>query len=88
MRRKRELGYCLVTNELGAAWELPIEEYERVRTAWLKGTTHVDTFGFHGDAMTLRLVNVDSISKLTADVVASALDERRADEADDSLTTS
>lgn len=85
MRRKRELGYCSVTTTEGGGYLLERAQFDPVKAAWLKGCVFVDTIGFHGDRMTIRLSNVDSVSDVPPEAEVSALYERRADEADDSL---
>lgn len=85
MRRKRELGYCCVTTNRQGSWFLPREQFDCVRAAWLKGAPFVDTIGFHGDRITIKLADVDSIFDVTPEAEMSALEERRANDADDSL---
>ncbi len=83
LKRKRLEGFCRVTDDTGASWHLPRSEFAKVRMAWLKGAQFVDTFGFHGDALTIRLANVDSIGDLSADAVNALRAEDQADAADD-----
>lgn len=85
MRRKRTEGYCLVTTPNGTSWHLPRDQYARVRHAWLHGVRFIDVVGFHGDTGTIRLTDVDSVLDLPPESIMSEIEERRADESDDSL---
>ncbi len=86
LRRKRLDGYCHLTEDTGGSWYLPRSEFSKVRTAWLKGAAFVDTVGFHGDALTIKMANVDSIADVAPEVIASSRAEIQADEVDDALT--
>lgn len=85
MARKREDGYCQVSTNTNGQWYLQRSQYAPVRHAWLHGVAFVDTVGFHGDRLTIRLRDVDSVNDIPAEVEQAALDERRADLADDSM---
>lgn len=85
MKRKRELGYCQVTIARGGSWHLARSQFDPVRKAWMAGRSFVETVGFHGDRVTIKLADVDSVCDIPAETEQSALHERRADEADDSL---
>lgn len=84
MNRRREFGSCEVETPQ-CRWVLPRDQYAPIRAAWLKGARFVDTVGFHGEAITLKLERVEGITDFAPECIASILDEKRADEADDSL---
>lgn len=86
MTRRREEGYCEVSTKRGQAWSLPREQYAPVLAAWLKGARYIDTVDFHGAPMTIKTDEIDTVADCSASVIAKRLEERRADEADDSLT--
>ena len=83
IKRRRFEGYCHLTEDTGGGWYLPRSEFSKVRTAWLKGAPFVDTVGFHGDSITIKMENIDSIADITPESIESSRDEKRADEADD-----
>lgn len=85
VRRKRELGYCMVSTASNGTFLLQRDQFEPVRAAWLKGVQFVDAIEFFGNRITLKLTDVDSISDVAPEVEMAALLARRADEADDSL---
>lgn len=86
MKRRREFGSCEIETA-ETRWVLPRDQYVPVRTAWLKGVQFVDTVGFHGEVITIKLANVEGITDFSPESIASILAEKRADESDDSLAT-
>lgn len=68
-------------------WHLQRDQLVPVRTAWLKGVRFVDTIGFYGAAMTIKLDKVDSVEDIAPDVLAACLSDKRQDAEDDSLTS-
>lgn len=84
MTRKRIDGYCLMDSN-STAFHLQRDQYSSVRKAWLEGAKYVDTIGLHGEALTIRLADINSVVDLSPEAVMSYVEEKRADEADDSL---
>lgn len=87
MNRKRIDGYCLVSTKQGSTFHLRHDQYANVRKAWLDGARVVDTIGHHGDHCTIKLEDVDGVFDMTAACVMNAVEESRADAADDSLAS-
>lgn len=85
MKRKRDDGFCELSTKRGQCWYLPREQYIPVRQAWIKGVRMVDTVDFHGAPTTIKLDEIDGVSDVPPEVVRARMDEKRADESDDSL---
>lgn len=85
--RKRTDGYCIVSTRTACTFHLRRDQYSPVRRAWLDGAVFVDTTGLHGEAITIKLTDVDGIYDCSPDAVMSEVEEKRADASDDSLAT-
>ncbi len=86
--RKREDGYCFVGTKQGHYWHLRRDQYETTRRAWLRGAAIVDTVGFYGDRITIKLTEVDSVSDMSPEVIQACIEADRADSSDDSMAGS
>ena len=87
MKRKKDLGYCLVANDDGSAWHLQRDQYLPVRAAWDKGALRVDTIDFDGAVGEISLRRIDSVWDVPPEAVQNAVDAARADAEDDTLNT-
>jgi hypothetical protein len=80
-KRRLKNGHTrLYTRGDSAFFVLPVDQYAPVRAEWMAGRAFVDTFGFYGEALTIKLAEVQAVSLNDAEALASGRADKIADE--------
>lgn len=84
MIRERELGACYAYSRAdGSAYRYDRSEYVALLAAWQAGKAFFTGRGLYGSAITIKLGDIIAVTHTTAEQLAAALADRRADDEDD-----
>jgi len=89
MTRRREAGYvALYTKESNSAYQCRIDQWDKIRSAWMSGSVFVETIGIYGSIQVIKLACIEGIGIETAETLAASREDTAAERAEDSITGS
>lgn len=84
--REREVGATRVhIRNGGGYWVLPLDEYDSVLRAWMKGEAFWSGIGFYGAQLTIKLGECHGIERATPESIKLGIEERQADAKEDAI---
>ena len=86
MIRFREVGCTSVFMRGGGSYRVHIAEHDKVKNAWKAGGAFVDTVGIYGQEISVKLAEVESVHRSTAETTQAMRADEQAEKSEDAIT--
>lgn len=84
---QRDTGYAaLVIIDNGGEYRVPIDQYDTLLAAWMRGEPFLRTTGYFGDALVIKASRVEAVNRYTADALRVRREHDARERAEDAIT--